>query len=104
MSCVASARSLRNARNKGGPRFAGEGKAVMGSRNHKKGYYCIASEPVAEKPATAASSPEPSPQQGQPAAPAPATFSLLYESGDGCLCTFEDADGHLTSVDARRFV
>lgn len=76
----------------------------MGSRNHKKGYYCIASEPMAEEPAAAASAPEPSPQQAQPAAPAPATFSLLYESSDGRLCTFEDADGHLTSVDARRFV
>ena len=74
----------------------------MGSRNHKKGYYCVTSEPVAEGPATAA--PEPLPQQERPAAPAPATFSLLYESSDGRLCTFEDADGHLTSVDAQRFI
>lgn len=76
----------------------------MGSRNHKKGYYCIASEPVAEGPETAAPAPEPLPQQERSAAPAPATFSLLYESSDGRLCTFEDADGHLTSVDAQRFI
>lgn len=34
---------------------------------------------------------------------APARFSLLYESGDGRLCVFEDAEGHLSAVDARRF-
>ncbi len=33
---------------------------------------------------------------------APGTFSLLYESKDGRLCTFEDSQGHLTSVDSSR--
>ncbi|MBP3866219.1 MAG: hypothetical protein J6D25_00205 [Eggerthellaceae bacterium] len=33
----------------------------------------------------------------------PARFSLIYESRDGRLCVFEDADGHLTSVNSRRF-
>ena len=33
----------------------------------------------------------------------PARFSLLYESRDKRLCLFEDADGHLTSVDSDRF-
>lgn len=32
-----------------------------------------------------------------------ARFSLIYESRDGRLCVFEDADGHLTSVNSRRF-
>ena len=32
----------------------------------------------------------------------PATFSLIYESGDGRLCLFEDAAGHLSAVDATR--
>lgn len=27
-----------------------------------------------------------------------AQFSLVYESNDGKLCLFEDADGHLTAV------
>lgn len=30
-------------------------------------------------------------------------FALLYESRDRRLCLFEDAEGHLTSVDAERF-
>ncbi len=34
--------------------------------------------------------------------PAPARFAMLYESRDGRLCLFEDAEGHLTSVDAQR--
>ena len=76
----------------------------MGSQNHKKGYYCVASEPAAEGPATAVPAPVPPPKQEWPAAAAPATFSLLYESSDGCLCTVEDAEGHLTSVDARRLI
>ncbi|MBR3182712.1 MAG: hypothetical protein IKF56_08795 [Eggerthellaceae bacterium] len=29
-----------------------------------------------------------------------AQFTLLYESKDGRLCLFEDADGHLTAVRA----
>ena len=33
----------------------------------------------------------------------PARFSLLYESRDKRLCLFEDAEGHLTSVDSDRF-
>lgn len=33
---------------------------------------------------------------------APARFSLLYESQDARLCVFEDAEGHLSAVDARR--
>ena len=32
----------------------------------------------------------------------PARFSLLYESRDERLCVFEDAEGHLSAVDARR--
>lgn len=32
----------------------------------------------------------------------PATFSLIYESTDKRLCVFEDAAGHLNSVDASR--
>lgn len=31
-----------------------------------------------------------------------ARFSLLYESRDGRLCLFEDAEGHVTSVDSQR--
>lgn len=30
--------------------------------------------------------------------PAPAKIKLLYESRDGKLCMFEDAQGHLTVV------
>ena len=33
---------------------------------------------------------------------APGTFSHLYSSKDGALCLFEDAEGHLTSVNAKR--
>lgn len=33
-----------------------------------------------------------------------APFSLLYESKDGRLCTFEDAQGHLTSVDSQHML
>lgn len=33
-----------------------------------------------------------------------ASFSLLYESKDGRLCTFEDSDGHLTSVDSQHML
>lgn len=36
-----------------------------------------------------------------PVAP-PARLAMLYESRDGRLCLFEDADGHLTSVDSER--
>lgn len=32
----------------------------------------------------------------------PARVSLLYESRDGGICVFEDAEGHLTSVRASR--
>ena len=35
-------------------------------------------------------------------AAAPARLAMLYESRDGRLCRFEDAEGHLTSVDAQR--
>ena len=34
--------------------------------------------------------------------PQAATFRLIYESRDGKLCLFEDADGHLTSVRSLR--
>ncbi len=34
----------------------------------------------------------------------PGRFSLLYESDDGRLCLFEDVEGHLSAVDARRLV
>ncbi len=34
----------------------------------------------------------------------PGRFSLIYESEDGRLCLFEDAEGHLSAVDARRLV
>ena len=33
-----------------------------------------------------------------------ARFSLLYESRDGRLCLFQDADGHLVAVDASKLV
>ena len=33
---------------------------------------------------------------------APARFSLIYESKDGRLCLFEDAEGHLTAVSAAK--
>ena len=29
-------------------------------------------------------------------------FTLIYESKDGKLCLFEDADGHLTAVRAEK--
>jgi len=32
----------------------------------------------------------------------PSTFTLVYESKDGRLCLFEDADGHLTAVRAEK--
>ena len=32
----------------------------------------------------------------------PAQISLVYESADGRLCVFEDADGHLSAVPASR--
>lgn len=32
----------------------------------------------------------------------PARFALVYESKDGRLCIFEDADGHLTAVRASK--
>ena len=31
-----------------------------------------------------------------------ATFSVLYESQDGRLCLFEDANGHITAVDSSK--
>ena len=31
-----------------------------------------------------------------------ATFTLVYESKDGRLCLFEDAEGHLTVVRAEK--
>lgn len=31
-----------------------------------------------------------------------AQFSLIYESSDGRLCLFEDAEGHITAVRASR--
>ncbi len=34
----------------------------------------------------------------------PSTFGLLYESHDKIFCLYESRDGHLTAVDARRFV
>lgn len=34
----------------------------------------------------------------------PGRISLLYESRDGGICVFEDAEGHLTSVRASRLV
>lgn len=34
--------------------------------------------------------------------PAPAQITFLYESRDGKLCLFEDADGHLTAVRASK--
>lgn len=49
----------------------------------------------AEPHAAGRSAPVPAPSQA-------ARFSLLYESRDRRLCLFEDADGHLTSVDADR--
>lgn len=46
------------------------------------------------------------PADGQPHSegPALANFTLLYESRDGRYCLFEDADGHLTSVNAARLI
>ena len=35
---------------------------------------------------------------------APAKITLLYESRDGKLCLFEDANGHLTAVRASKLV
>lgn len=32
----------------------------------------------------------------------PARITLLYESGDGRLCLFEDHKGHLTAVSAAK--
>ena len=32
----------------------------------------------------------------------PASFSLLYESRDGRLCFFEDAQGHVSAVNSAR--
>ena len=32
----------------------------------------------------------------------PGNFSLVYESKDGKLCLFEDAEGHLTVVRAEK--
>lgn len=47
--------------------------------------------------------------QGRMSLPAPdaaaaqfATFSMLYESADGRLCLFEDAQGHLSAVDSSK--
>ena len=34
----------------------------------------------------------------------PARIKLLYESRDGRLCLFEDAEGHLTAVRAEKLV
>jgi len=34
--------------------------------------------------------------------PQAATFKLIYESRDGKLCLFEDAEGHLTAVNSKR--
>ncbi len=39
---------------------------------------------------------------GNRAGAVPARISLLYESRDGGICVFEDAEGHLTSVRASR--
>ena len=36
--------------------------------------------------------------------PPPARITLLYESRDGKLCLFEDAEGHLVAVRAARLV
>ena len=36
--------------------------------------------------------------------PAPARITLLYESRDGKLCPFEDANGHLFAVRASLLV
>ncbi|MBQ9042068.1 MAG: hypothetical protein IJ111_04560 [Eggerthellaceae bacterium] len=41
--------------------------------------------------------------QAQPSQPVefpPSRFTLIYESKDGRLCLFEDADGHITAVRA----
>ncbi len=62
----------------------------------KKKYHVVAGE-----------APSPTPADCAPvAAPktVPATFALLYESKDGRLCTFEDKEGHLTSVDTSKLV
>lgn len=39
-------------------------------------------------------------QERQPAEFPPSRFTLIYESKDGRLCLFEDADGHITAVRA----
>lgn len=44
----------------------------------------------------------PAPAMNQGSLPSPARISLLYQSRDGRLCVFEDAEGHLTSVRASR--
>ena len=41
-----------------------------------------------------------SPKQQPAPAPAPARIKLIYESRDGRLCLFQDANGHLTAVRA----
>ena len=38
----------------------------------------------------------------QDSQPAPAQITLLYESRDGQLCLFQDAQGHLTAVRAEQ--
>lgn len=68
--------------------------------------YVKIGEPLARDvaaPASAAASTPTAAPASQPDAAAPARFSLLYESRDRRLCLFEDADGHLTSVDSDRF-
>lgn len=45
---------------------------------------------------------EQQPQPEERAELSPATFTLVYESKDGKLCLFEDADGHLTAVRAAK--
>ena len=62
----------------------------------KKRYHVVAGEAPAPAPADCA--PVAAPKT------VPATFALLYESKDGRLCTFEDKEGHLTSVDASKLV
>ena len=62
----------------------------------KKKYHVVAGEAPAPTPADAA--PVAAPKT------VPATFALLYESKDGRLCTFEDKEGHLTSVDTSKLL
>lgn len=75
----------------------------MRVKGASKGRY-VSFGDLGERQAAAADVSE-APEEVVPLKPgdAPGTFSLLYESKDGRLCTFEDSRGHLTSVDSSRF-